>query len=320
MDYKVEKGFVTVATGERYVKMAVNMVKSYRLNTKNQLPFCLITDAEYEYNSLFDDIVILSESRHNTLDKIEIAKYSPYLKNVFIEPDILVYGDANVFFDVFDNADAFSVIGDTFDLSENRGWFNKSTVGKYSDKISFTVGFHGGVYYVDNNKRETLDKFYKTTWEVVENNNDLQFWGKISEDNNAPWGFGVIPPNDETIISLAMALNDCKTVVPQDVNSTYINKYICIYPCSVKLKRKYKCNILKQQLDFYINGEHLKNVCLFHFGNLFTESFCYQREVYRLDKVTYKTNSLSFCRLILLFIKEKPRSIASFVKHRIFML
>lgn len=317
MEFKSKKGFVTVATGEKYVKLAVNLLKSYRLNTKEQLPFCLITDNNYDYNNLFDDVVILPSCRHNTLDKIEIAKYSPYEKNVFIEPDVLVYQDANIFFNIFENADAFSAIGKTYSLDENKGWFIKSTIGKYADKVSYSVGFHGGVYYVDNDQRDVLDNFYNSAWDVVANNDELKFWGRSSWDKNGVYGYFNMLPNDETVISLTMALNNCKTVKSKDGSSIDLDKYLLTYPSLLKRNGKYKCNISKGQLEYCFEDELLKNVCLFHFGNYFTNSFCYQREIYRLDRATYKTNSRSFLYIMTLFVYEKSRKVASFIKHKI---
>ncbi len=314
MEFKAEKGIVTLATGEKYVKCAVNLLKSYRLNQKEPLPFCLITDKEYKYNELFDDVVFIKNCKYNTLDKIEIVEHSPYKENLFIESDILVYGDISHFFDYFKGATTFSAFGRVCDLDGAGAWFTEEGVKAYTDKVTYSVIFHGGIYYINNEGGETLNNLYKTAMDVIKNNDIISFRGWL----NGKEGFGEVKPNDETILSLSMALNNCKPIFPNGEEYTCSSKYICLYPFCLRYNgKKFKCNIKKQILEYDLYGEWVKNVPLLHFGNIYTKTFDYQREIYRLDKATYRTNSKSFISLTLLFIYEKVRGLASFLKHRI---
>ena len=39
------RGFITISTGDlQYYKIAANLLKSYRIFTKNPMPFCVIAE------------------------------------------------------------------------------------------------------------------------------------------------------------------------------------------------------------------------------------------------------------------------------------
>lgn len=54
------KGFITVATGsDKYYKVAENLLKSYRLFSKDPLPFAILADRENEYTKAFDKVLLI---------------------------------------------------------------------------------------------------------------------------------------------------------------------------------------------------------------------------------------------------------------------
>ena len=56
------RGFITIATGkEMYYKLALNLLKSYRLYSRNPLPFAIMCDRENDYTKQFDQVVILEQ-------------------------------------------------------------------------------------------------------------------------------------------------------------------------------------------------------------------------------------------------------------------
>ena len=82
------KGFVTMATGdERYYKMAVNLLNSYRYFTKKPYKFAIISDQKNEYTDQFDDVVIIENAQKNYMDKIRLLEICPYDENIFIDAD-----------------------------------------------------------------------------------------------------------------------------------------------------------------------------------------------------------------------------------------
>ena len=55
----MKKGFITIATGsKKYYEMAKILVRSYKLSTKDPMPFAIITDTKDEKFSEFDDVVV----------------------------------------------------------------------------------------------------------------------------------------------------------------------------------------------------------------------------------------------------------------------
>lgn len=48
------KGFITLAVGkEKYYKLALNLLKSYRANCSNQFPFVVVCDRKKLFNEKF---------------------------------------------------------------------------------------------------------------------------------------------------------------------------------------------------------------------------------------------------------------------------
>ena len=126
-----KKGFVTIATGDtRYYKLAVNLLRSYRLHTGNPYCFAILCDRNNEYTALFDDVIILDNPTSSYIDKLRLFEYMPYEETIFIDADSLAYGDLNQWFQFFsenDNSRDFSCFGFAIrDLSSNKGWFRVS--------------------------------------------------------------------------------------------------------------------------------------------------------------------------------------------------
>lgn len=49
------RGFITIATGkELYYQLAQNLLKSYRLYSRNPMPFAILCDRENTYTEQFD--------------------------------------------------------------------------------------------------------------------------------------------------------------------------------------------------------------------------------------------------------------------------
>ena len=64
------RGFITIATGkELYYQLAQNLLKSYRLYSRNPMPFAILCDRENTYTEQFDQTVILEHPLNSFWDK-----------------------------------------------------------------------------------------------------------------------------------------------------------------------------------------------------------------------------------------------------------
>lgn len=91
------RGFVTLATGnEKYYKMAVNMLHSFKVHNP-KAKMAILCDRENEYTDEFDDAVILENVNGNYKDKFRLLVDSPYEESIFIEPDCLIYHNLDFF-------------------------------------------------------------------------------------------------------------------------------------------------------------------------------------------------------------------------------
>ena len=144
------KGFITIATGkEEFYILAHNLLRSYRYFCKQPLPFAILADRENEYTAEFDDCIIFPDGASNSyLDKLRLAEFAPYDVTIFIDADCLAYGDLNILFEHFKEADDFSCFGRVLPLDDKTGWFEHENLGELREKVSSVVGRHGGIYYM----------------------------------------------------------------------------------------------------------------------------------------------------------------------------
>lgn len=259
------KGFITIATGdEKYFKLAVNLLNSYKYASKNPLPFAILTDRENEYTKLFDDVVILENSTRSYLDKITLLKYTPYDETIFIDADCLAYGDLNKYFDKFSPGDEVSGFGKVLPLDSQDGWFKAENAGKYKDQLHFVTSFHGGIIYVrkNNTENEVCHKVYDLCMDILKDYSDYDF-------------FYFKKPADEPVYGLALAVANCK---PTKVSANHF----CFFPET----KNFKSNIIKGKLSYDFLGEEIRgDGMLCHFGNYNTVKQPYLAEVEKLNAV-----------------------------------
>ncbi len=143
-------GFVTVATGDdRFYRIARNLLRSYRLFSKNPLPFALIADRENELTAEFDRVVLISDAEKNYNDKLKLFRELPFDETIFVDADCLAYGDLNDWFAFFADAGDFAAFGYSIDdLTSADGWFDPAGMREFSPQITFIPNFNGGVYYL----------------------------------------------------------------------------------------------------------------------------------------------------------------------------
>lgn len=256
-------GFVTIAVGDIwYYKLAYNLLLSYRLHSRSDIPFAIIADAENEYTRHFDKTIILSNPSKSYLDKITMLSIPPFDRNIFIDADCLAYNDLNKFWDYCPDS-GVSCFGRSLSLDSTEGWFEFNDIGKYKDKVTFIPQMHGGVIFFHNDDKTkniyTLSKIIAKQY----GNFKFKYFSK---------------PADEPIMALAMAVNG---IHPVEIDLNGENKLFLFYPTAKKIK----CNILKGLLSYKrSNGKWIDNVILLHWQNCNTQKPSYKIEVDSLHR------------------------------------
>ena len=222
----MKKGFITIATGsKKYYEMAKILVRSYKLSTKDPMPFAIITDTKDEKFSEFDDVVIIENAKCSYMDKIDLVKNSPYNESIFIDSDCIAYNDLNIYWDDFYGASDFSAYGQVIDsTSGQKGWFEIEDTWKYMNTIKYSINLHGGIYFFK--KSEKNQNIYETCIEILENYGSFKFKNFKK-------------PADEPVIALAMAVNGA---LPQ---KAFVDRF-----CFLKNGKKIRADFFSHSLSY----------------------------------------------------------------------
>lgn len=284
------RGFVTIATGsEKYYKLALQLLYSYRTHCSDTVPFGIICDRTNKYTEKFDEIVVVEHPNYSYMDKLLLYKYSPFEESIFIDADSLILADLKDIWDDFDDMDDVSCYGVSLPLDSDKGWFTYQTCGEYKNKISFLIDLHGGIYYFRKTERckEIFEQAIKLSKEY------------------SKYGFrNFSSPADEPVMAMSMAICRC-------------------HPCEKKMRvlfipsyyGKVKTNYEGQ---LYVDREKRKEeIC--HFGTDNTELFLYKFLAYIEEyKYLYKEGKNSFRKeYFLLRVKTLPWNGKAFARHMI---
>lgn len=286
-----KKGFITLATGkEEYFILAANLLRSYKMFTKNPLPFAIVTDRENEYTKEFDDVILIKEGATNSyLDKLRLGEYLPYSENIFIDSDCLAYGDLNQLFDYFTDADDFSCFGRVLPLDDKTGWFEYENLGELQEKVTYIVGLHGGIYFM--RKSSICDKVFDSAMEFVPDYAKYKFKGNFAT------------PGDEPLIALAMAIHQCKPV-------PFRREGIC---CYWEYVNQMKIDI-SQGIARVMETPTVDTILL-HWGTRYTRELEYKEQIELMDILQKEDgNKAKIRRCKMKYdLKIAGRKIASFV-------
>lgn len=262
------RGFVTIATGaERYFDIARNLLWSYRQFASVKYPFAIICDRRNKYTEEFDDVILLEKAHCNYLDKLQLYEYLPYDETIFIDADSLAYGDLDEWWDIFKDADDFSLFGYAWtDLKCRRGWFIPEGTGEFRDKIRFIPDFNGGIYYM--RRGEKCKRVLELANYFAENFSQYKFNGFTS-------------PADEPCLALAMAVEQC---MPLDIHE----KGLIFAPAPKDIELD-----ITVPKAFYHGSEQGKGygVNLVHWSNYRTKLSLYKFEIQKLKRL--KENKMS---------------------------
>lgn len=255
----MNKGFVTIATGdERYYKMALTLLRSYRKNSKNSIKFALIADRHNQYTKEFDDVIILENAKKSWMDKMSILSHCPYDENLFIDADCIVYNDINYLWDLFFYADDFSCFGAALPMNSTDGWFTKDVADIYP--INFITHLHGIIYFI--RKTENIKKMQLLCDEIIENYNTVKYKG--FNDCLA----------DEPVFALAMSILNFKPIERK-------SSYYCFVPYATSFTSDY----LKRAVH-YTNPKdgNVTHCDIIHWGNKNTLKKQYKVNEYVINK------------------------------------
>ena len=251
------KGFITIATGkEEYYALAQNLLWSYRRFCREPLPFAILADRENEYTTEFDDVIIFPHGATNSyLDKLCLAEHAPYDITIFIDADCLAFGDLNVLFDHFRDADDVSCFGRVLPLDDKTGWFEYENLGELQQNVSYVVGLHGGIYYI--RRGETSQKVFQDARSFVPDYPKFKFKGKFDT------------PGDEPLVALAMAVNSLRPI-------PFIREDIC---CYWEHDQHMDMDITRGRAT--VDSQY--DTILLHWGTRFTRGLHYQKQLALLE-------------------------------------
>lgn len=248
-----KRGFVTIATGsERYFRLVKNLLDSYRFHAGGY-PFAIICDRENEYTVAFDKVIVIENPSNSYMDKLRLFDHLPFEETIFIDADCLVYGNIDLWWELFEQANDFSVFGYAFeDLSTEHGWFRPKGMGEYSDRITFVPSFNGGVYYLRNTER--CAEVFRIAQDCAKHYHDYAF-------------LGFSKPADEPVLALGMAVCGCRPLNVSELIFAPKPKDVTVDILRGIAQRK--------------GSAH--NYRLIHWSNYYTQKSLYRFEVGRLN-------------------------------------
>ena len=165
----MRKGFLTVATGDYFHYLAINMRNSYHYSQKQKYPLGVITDPDGAdlLRQYFDDVIVIPDKNAGYINKLRIQSLSPYDETIFIDADTLIVRDISDWWDVFGTSGYdVAVWGWNCDITSPR--CGKLVSKKAAEKYGITryIGFNGGVYYFK--KTPKAERIYARALELLD--------------------------------------------------------------------------------------------------------------------------------------------------------
>lgn len=273
MGRKFSRSVLSIAVGEiLYLRLAVNLTRSFRFWHKgSDIQFALATDQAHHLPNDLSDIEIIDlkpgEFGQGFSPKLYLNELAPAEQTLFVDADCLCTGPLDDAFDRFREHDV-SVIGRPISESE---WFGDVSQICDSFDIPAMPKFNGGVYYLEPG--EQCDAVYETAQSLKSEYDEIGFERLRTH------------PNDEVLVSLAMALHD-QEPVPEDgtiMNSTLACPGGMDIDVLRGISQLYNPSDHPEHNDWY--GLEEMNPALVHFLGHETSQHPYRREAIRLKKV-----------------------------------
>lgn len=197
----MENAVFTIAVGKRlYLRMACAMARSFRLwHRDNDIEFFLATDVDRaSLPADLSDLKIIplkqGQYGHGFSPKIHLDKIAPADKSLFVDADCLCVGSLEQAFADF-RGHSVSVIGR--EISDGEWYGDVATICR-TFNIRAIPRFNGGVYYLE--RGPICERVYQTARELEARYDEIGFVRLRGH------------PNDEVLVSLAMALHGEKPI------------------------------------------------------------------------------------------------------------
>jgi hypothetical protein len=260
-----KKGFITIAIGEYYRYLALNLIKTYRLNGGKPYPFAVVSDVNTpELREHFDEVIV----EENVLDdgylyKLKLPDYTPFDETMFVDADCLVINNIDWYWEFFSDVD-FGVFGRNTpaDSQEPLNFFDlQKAVNEFG--ITNLPRFNGGIYYFMNTQRAR--SVFETASALIPR------YDELSMPRFTNIKAGISKMGDEPLFALSMAIHNVKAVEDEEKNGMWN-----INGC------RYMCINLDKQVCTYDKYETEVAPSLVHFGTDNTKRYHYRKEVLRL--------------------------------------
>lgn len=208
------RAVITLATTKMlYAEMAFVLARSFVFwNRDSGIPFYLFTDIEFELPRELQGHVEVRRMPAGALGsgfspKLHLDKIAPAGQTLFIDADCLVVRPLAPIFDRFAGR-AVSVFGER--MTEGIWWGDVAKILRRIGRPAM-YGFNGGLYYIEPG--ETANKVYARARQV--------------EGLYDAWGLARLRgrPNDEVIMSIAMAESDLAAVKDDGTIMVPYNSY-----------------------------------------------------------------------------------------------
>lgn len=285
---KITKGFITLAVGDYYCKLATHLFMSYKLFGNSEYPFYVITDEDgkKKLGNLFDGVIVKSGFTKTWVDKLAIFTDTPFDETIFIDADSSIVSDINYLFEKFEeNGSDISGISRIKQLEKGEKGIQFGLAA--IDELGLTYDFpkfNGGVYYYRKSElgRRAVDFMMQT---VLPNYHE---WGLLSGNKNEVY--------DEPVVIVTMIKFGMKTI-PLETNAMYL----------VQNAKKVKWNLRKRKSSFKWYDKKVSPTII-HWKVGGTETYNYEKYDAKVKGIYYKRS----------FFVVKKRQVLSFVKFYIY--
>lgn len=263
----------TIASGKPvYLQMAFALARSFRLWHRNSdISFYLITDmraADFPTDLRDLSIIPIAAGQYGSgfHTKLHLDVLAPSDCSMFVDADCLFVGPIDNAFNEF-RGHAVSVIGT---MVRDVEWFGDIAAICRQHNIPAIPKFNGGLYYLE--RGTACAEVFETARKLAERYDELGFVRLRGQ------------PNDEVLISLAMAIHG-QTPIPERDN---IMNTIIDGPCGVEMDViKGYARIPNPRNHPRRNPWHENEILqpqIVHFLGIDTDFYPYNREILRLER------------------------------------
>ena len=260
-----KRGFVTVATGDYYCRLAENLVMSYKLFSDTAYPLYVMTDKESaaRLKKCFDGVIVMDEPTYTFLDKIAVYERSPFEQTIFLDADMNIIRDISFLFDLFEeNGSEVSCMGSVREITPERRPIHFGEAAVEAFHLTQYLAFGGGIYYY--RRCEKTDELMRYIYEeLIPHYHDYQM--KV---------FRAGQMADEPLMGLAMLLYG---MTPVDDTERDVMRY------SDHMMDTLKWDLKKKKCTFLWQFKRVVDPQIVHYGthNTYQKKYVYYNAIVR---------------------------------------